>query len=110
MILSVPSIPSKVPTMTRFAEVQEARDFLAANPDIRRVHLLFMDMTGIFRGKAIQAHELEAAYLDGRPLPTSTLAMTMRGVDVEDAGLLWKSATAIARCALSRELLSAVLG
>ncbi|EKV30006.1 glutamine synthetase family protein [Caenispirillum salinarum AK4] len=76
--------------MSRFADAQEARDFLAANPDIRRVHLLFTDMTGVFRGKAIQAHELEAAYRTGRPLPTSTLAMTVRGVDVEDAGLLWE--------------------
>lgn len=76
--------------MSRFADVQEARDFLAANPDIRRVHLLFTDMTGVFRGKAIQAHELESSYRSGRPLPTSTLAMTVRGVDVPEAGLLWE--------------------
>lgn len=76
--------------MSRFADVSEAREFLRANPDIRRVHLLFTDMTGIFRGKAIQAHELEAAYRSGRPLPSSTLAMTVRGVDVASAGLLWE--------------------
>lgn len=76
--------------MTGFADPAEARAFLAANPDIRRVHLLFTDMTGVFRGKVIQAHELEDACRDGRPLPSSTLAMTVRGVDVDTAGLLWE--------------------
>lgn len=76
--------------MSRFADPAEARAFLDANPDIRRVHLLFTDMTGVFRGKAVQAHELESACRSGRPLPTSTLAMTVRGIDVEDAGLLWE--------------------
>lgn len=76
--------------MSHFADVSEARAFLAANPDIRRVHLLFTDVTGTFRGKAVQAHELEAVFRTGRPLPTSTLSMSIRGEDVPEAGLLWE--------------------
>jgi len=69
--------------------VDEARDFLAANPDIRRIEAVLTDASGAARGKVLTRSELEGAFADGRPLPGSLYGVDITGLDVEDAGLQW---------------------
>lgn len=72
------------------APVTEALEFLGRNPDIRHVHILHADLNGVQRGKALRADELLELYEHGRPLPSSSAALTLRGEDVENTGLLWE--------------------
>ncbi len=78
----------------QFADIQEARDFLAAHPDVRSIELMLIDANGIPRGKLLHREELLAIYQNGRPLPSSILALTMQGEDVEATGLVWEVADA----------------
>jgi len=72
------------------APLAEALEFLARNPDIRHIHLLHADNNGVQRGKSLRPDELPALYEEGRPLPSSSAALTLRGEDVENTGLLWE--------------------
>lgn len=78
----------------QFAHPQEARDFLAAHPEVRSIELILIDAAGIPRGKLLHRDELLAIYENGRPLPSSILALTLQGEDVEDSGLVWEVADA----------------
>ncbi|AEF21189.1 glutamine synthetase family protein [Pseudomonas fulva] len=78
----------------QFADIQEARDFLAANPEVRSIELMLIDANGVPRGKLLHRDELLAIYQNGRPLPSSILALTMQGEDVEATGLVWEVADA----------------
>ncbi|MFB4369037.1 MULTISPECIES: glutamine synthetase family protein [unclassified Pseudomonas] len=78
----------------QFADIQEARDFLAAHPEVRSIELMLIDANGIPRGKLLHRDELLAIYQNGRPLPSSILALTMQGEDVEATGLVWEVADA----------------
>ena len=78
----------------QFADIQEARDFLAANPEVRSIELMLIDANGVPRGKLLHRDELLAVYQNGRPLPSSILALTMQGEDVEATGLVWEVADA----------------
>jgi glutamine synthetase len=71
-------------------KAEEARRFLAAHPDIRQIEVIVTDASGAARGKMIERTELEGAFADGRPLPSSVLALDITGYDVEEAGLLWE--------------------
>ncbi|MDR6353644.1 glutamine synthetase [Pseudomonas psychrotolerans] len=73
----------------RFADPQEARNFLAAHPEVRSIELLLIDANGVPRGKLLHRDELLAIYEQGRPLPSSILALTLQGEDVESTGLVW---------------------
>jgi glutamine synthetase len=77
-----------------FASVQEARDFLEQNPDIDAFELFILDANGVPRGKLLHRDELLAIYENGRPLPSSILALTIQGEDVEGTGLVWDVADA----------------
>lgn len=69
------------------ADTRIIDQFLANNPDIERVELLFPDMNGIFRGKWIPP-ESAAKLAEGTVrLPISTYALDIWGRDVEAAGL-----------------------
>lgn len=74
----------------KFAPVQEAQAFLAANPDIEMVELFILDANGVPRGKLLHREELLAVYESGRPLPSTILGLTLHGEDVEDSGLVWE--------------------
>ena len=74
----------------KFAPVQEAQAFLAANPDIEMVELFILDANGVPRGKLLHREELLAVYEAGRPLPSTILGLTLHGEDVEDSGLVWE--------------------
>jgi len=72
------------------ASPDEAREFLAENPDIRHVQMMLVDHNGVLRGKSLRRHELMALYECGRPLPSSIAALTLDGDDAENTGLLWE--------------------
>nr|WP_298168067.1 glutamine synthetase family protein [uncultured Pseudomonas sp.] len=78
----------------QFAAIQEARDFLNQHPEVRLIELMLIDANGIPRGKLLHRDELLALYENGRPLPSSILALTIQGEDVEDSGLVWEVADA----------------
>lgn len=73
----------------KFAALDEARSFLAANPDIDMVELFILDANGVPRGKLLHREELLAVYESGRPLPSTILGLTLQGDDVENSGLVW---------------------
>ncbi|WP_043311361.1 glutamine synthetase family protein [Pseudomonas sp. ML96] len=74
----------------RFAPVEEATAFLAANPDIELIELFVLDANGVPRGKLLHREELLALYQSGRPLPSTMLGLTLHGEDVENSGLVWE--------------------
>jgi len=76
--------------MNHRASPAEAREFLAANPDIRHVQMMLTDHNGVLRGKSLRPVELAALYARGRPLPSSIAALTLSGEDAEHTGLLWE--------------------
>ncbi|WP_137817490.1 glutamine synthetase family protein [Pseudomonas sp. 2FG] len=78
----------------QFADIQEARDFLEQHPEVRLIELFLIDANGVPRGKLLHREELLAIYENGRPLPSSILALTINGEDVEDTGLVWEVADA----------------
>ncbi|WP_017939466.1 glutamine synthetase family protein [Zestomonas thermotolerans] len=78
----------------QFANPQEARDFLARHPEVRSFELILIDANGVPRGKLLHRDELLAVYENGRPLPSSILALTIQGEDVEASGLVWEVADA----------------
>ena len=78
----------------QFANPQEARDFLEQHPEVRSIELMLIDANGIPRGKLLHRDELLPIFENGRPLPSSILALTIQGEDVEASGLVWEVADA----------------
>ncbi|OTE99161.1 hypothetical protein B1R29_34890, partial [Pseudomonas aeruginosa] len=72
-----------------FADPREAREFLAAHPEVRSIELFLIDANGVPRGKLLHRDELLAVYESGRPLPSTILGLTINGDDVEETGLVW---------------------
>ncbi|SDX90074.1 glutamate--putrescine ligase [Pseudomonas kuykendallii] len=73
----------------QFADIQEAHDFLAANPEVRSIELFLIDANGVPRGKLLHREELLAVFESGRPLPSTILGLTINGEDVDETGLVW---------------------
>ncbi len=84
--------------MTSVADDSEARDFLAANPDIEAIELLITDPGGVARGKLVARDELLSIYTDGRCVAGSILGLDVTGEDVEDTGLVWSVGDADRLC------------
>lgn len=84
---SNPDIATAAAAALRPASVQEAEDFLAANPDIHFIDLLIADMNGIVRGKRIDRSALVKVYEKGISLPASIFALNIQGTTVEETGL-----------------------
>ncbi len=76
------------------ATLADAEAFLAANPDVAFVDILYMPMSGPPRGKRIRPHELLTVYGHGRYLPGSITVVDMQGADCEDTGLVWEDGDA----------------
>ena len=76
------------------ADPQEARAFLAANPEIEFIEVIFTALSGVPRGKRLRRHELMAVYEYGRFLPGSILVCDITGQDCEDTGLVWEDGDA----------------
>jgi len=71
------------------ADPAQAQRFLAENPDIAFVEVIFTGLNGVSRGKRLRAHELQAVYEQGRFLPNSTLVADITGKDVDETGLVF---------------------
>jgi glutamine synthetase len=71
------------------ANIQEARSFLDAHPEIHNIEVVLTNMSGVPRGKNIRRSELLALYEHGRYLPGSLLVADITGKDVEETGLVW---------------------
>jgi glutamine synthetase len=67
----------------------EARRFLAANPDVEAFQLVITDANGVGRGKNIAREEIDALYRGGRNVAGSILGLDVTGEDVEETGLVW---------------------
>jgi glutamine synthetase len=67
----------------------EASAFLAANPDITSIHIVWTDICGVARGKVLRRDELVPAFKDGRFLPISALVLDITGQDVPETGLVF---------------------
>lgn len=78
----------------KFASSQEAKDFLELHPEVEAIELFLVDPNGVPRGKLLHRDELLAIFESGRPLPSSILALTIRGEDVDESGLVWDVADA----------------
>jgi glutamine synthetase len=76
-------------TPAGLASPEEARSFLAGNPDIEAVQLVITDLNGVGRGKNIAREELDALYGHGRNVAGSILGLDVTGEDVEETGLVW---------------------
>lgn len=76
------------------ATLAEAEAFLAANPDIAFIDILYNPMSGPPRGKRIRPHELMTVYGHGRYLPGSITVVDMLGADCEATGLVWEDGDA----------------
>jgi glutamine synthetase len=68
---------------------EEAEAFLAANPNVKCVHLVWTDLCGVQRGKFLRREELVPAWRDGRFFPISALVLDVTGQDVPETGLVW---------------------
>jgi glutamine synthetase len=76
------------------ASLEECERFLAANPDIQFVEVIFTALSGVPRGKRLRRHELKAVYEQGRFLPGSVLVCDVTGRDCEETGLVWEDGDA----------------
>ncbi|HZF15894.1 MAG TPA: glutamine synthetase family protein [Steroidobacteraceae bacterium] len=68
---------------------EEARAFLAANPDVEAVQIFITDPGGVPRGKSIARTEIEALFAAGRNVAGSIVGLDITGADVDATGLVW---------------------
>lgn len=85
-------------TAIGIGQPDEARSFLAANPDVESVQLVITDANGVGRGKNIAREELTALYGAGRNVAGSILGLDITGEDVEETGLVWSVGDADLAC------------
>ena len=78
----------------QFADKKQAEDYFAAHPEVLSIELFLIDANGVPRGKLLHRDELLAIYENGRPLPSSILALTVQDEDVDETGLIWDVADA----------------
>ncbi|WP_439546865.1 glutamine synthetase family protein [Sandarakinorhabdus sp.] len=76
------------------APASECEAFLAANPHVDAIDMIFTNMAGVARGKRLRRHELLSVYKQGRFLPGSLLVNDIRGDDVPETGLVWEDGDA----------------
>lgn len=76
------------------APASECEAFLAANPHVDAIDMIFTNMAGVARGKRLRRHELLSVYNQGRFLPGSLLVNDIRGDDVPETGLVWEDGDA----------------
>lgn len=71
------------------ATPEEARAFLAANPDVEAVQIFITDPGGVPRGKSIARSEIETFFTTGRNVAGSIVGIDITGADVDATGLVW---------------------
>lgn len=81
-------MPKIVSIESKIDERRETlRTFLADNPDLERIELLFPDMNGVFRGKWLPPEGAMKLVEGGVRLPVSSYALDIWGRDVDETGL-----------------------
>lgn len=78
----------------QIANKEDAAKFLAENPDIAFIDVIYSPITDVPRGKRIRPHELLGVYGHGRYLPGSITVVDTMGADCEDTGLVWEDGDA----------------
>ncbi len=66
---------------------EEARAFIAANPDIKQIDALLVDSCGVLRGKKLPIRGLPKLFTEGVGFPASIYATDITGSTVEATGL-----------------------
>jgi len=67
----------------------EATAFLASNPEVASVHLVWTDLCGVQRGKILRRDEVVPAWRDGRFFPISAMVLDVTGQDIPETGLVF---------------------
>ena len=71
--------------------LDQAKDFLDANPGVQWIDVVLFDMNGIARGKRIRRSDLLGIAKNGLMMPTSVFIMDPLGNCVEETGRLWET-------------------
>ena len=80
--------------------IDEANDFLAANPAVQWIDAFLFDMNGIPRGKRIRRSDLLGVVKGGLMMPTSVFIMDPLGNCMEETGRLWETGDPDHQCHL----------
>lgn len=71
--------------------VEEAEEFLAANPTVRWVDVFTFDLNGIARGKRYRRGDILKVAKNGLMLPSSAFIIDPRGNSIGETGRLWET-------------------
>ncbi len=74
-----------------FITVEEAAQFLDANPSVSWIDILLFDMNGMPRGKRVRRGDLVGAAKNGLLLPASVYVLDPRGNSIAETGRLWET-------------------
>lgn len=74
-----------------FISVEEAAQFLDANPSVSWIDILLFDMNGMPRGKRIRRGDLVSIARNGLLLPASVYVLDPRGNSIAETGRLWET-------------------
>ena len=77
--------------MTPYITVDEAKDFLAANPAVRWIDVFTFDLNGIPRGKRYGRDDLLGLAKSGLMMPSSAFIIDPRGNSIGETGRLWET-------------------
>jgi glutamine synthetase len=84
--------------MSKLADPAQAREWLAAHPQVHAIDLLLADQLGIPRGKRVTASELDGVHRDGLLLPASMFALDALGGTIQSTGLVFDEGDADRVC------------
>ena len=71
--------------------VDEAEEFLAANPQVRWIDVFTFDLNGIPRGKRYRRDDLVKIVKSGLMMPASAFIIDPRGNSIGETGRLWET-------------------
>lgn len=74
-----------------YLSADEARAFVAANPNVAWIDIFMFDLNGVARGKRFRPSDLPALADKGILVPSTVYIMDTRGNCVEETGLLWET-------------------
>lgn len=77
--------------MSTYITVDEAKDFLAANPAMQWIDIFTFDLNGIPRGKRYRRDDLVKLAKDGLMMPSSAFIIDPRGNSIGETGRLWET-------------------
>jgi glutamine synthetase len=74
-----------------FITVEEATEFLDANPTVTWIDIVLFDMNGMPRGKRVRRGDLVSTVKNGLLLPASVYVLDPRGNSIAETGRLWET-------------------